>query len=205
MMLAAGSIDGAFLFENRTDIAAINHTRQSDFGKNCSNIAEDDHVLFVRKMHMTQKNAQEALAKWLYDAIEERRNSGSKAGKKISQSEVARNVGLDPSMLNKAANGSRKISAIELLKIAECLDLEIPSLAELEGRQRDKTHKTPLPSPDFSSQMNPDELTKDQVRISQVLTQVEEINQQEFNGEIPFKTYLTLVAAGLRKIEKQDN
>jgi len=156
-------------------------------------------------MHMTQKNAQEALAKWLYDAIEERRNSASKAGKKISQSEVARNVGLDPSMVNKAANGSRKISAIELLKIAECLDLEIPSLAQLEGRQSESPQRMLLPSPNFSSQMNPDELTKDQVRISQVLTQVEEINQEEFNGDIPFKTYLTLVAAGLRKIEKQDN
>lgn len=134
---------------------------------------------------MPTTTASEILSSWLRNALEEA---------ECSQSDLARAIGLTSQKVNRVLNGSRELTAEELIRISAHLNAAIPALPGAVPTQPED-----LRSPD--SKVLGDSKTQEafQRQYDRAFAAVMEIEQTEFDGEMPLEDFVAALTIGLKR------
>ncbi|MEJ8474480.1 helix-turn-helix domain-containing protein [Roseibium algae] len=175
------------LCDNRPFNAKLCKISQVTGGNNCALLVKDSSARRVHNLPMMTTTANAILSKWLDEAI-------GKAG--TNQSQLARAVGLTSQKINRMVQGSRVMTAEELIRISQFLNAPIPSLSDapdsddllLANADSDKKHLVKIGSDDqdFDHAYN------------RAWAAALEIESTEYNGDMPFEKFIEAVRIGLK-------
>lgn len=139
----------------------------------------------MHNLTMSTAKTSEILIKWLTASLK-------KEG--MNQSDLARAIGLTSQKVNRIINGSREMTAEELIRISACLNAPIPSLGDATPAQRGSRKESS--GPIETDGKTDRDFREDYDRAFAVALEIE---KSEFNGEMPLEDFVAALTIGLKR------
>lgn len=151
--------------------------------------AHDSPSHMVHKSFMTTTSKSATLAKWLDEAIE---NAGT------TQAAVGRAIGLSSQKINRMVQGTREMTAVELIELSAHLNAPIPSLSGKMPPQEASRHSSPTASDEKLSNF-------DKEAYNKAFAAALKIEEAEYGGEMPLSDFINMISIGLKNLSTRRN
>jgi len=153
----------------------------------CAFLGQDSFDKHVHNSTMSRTKTNSIIADWLTKSL-------TKAG--MTQSQLAREVGLTSQKINRTIHGSREMTAEEIIRISHVLRAPIPSLP---GSTPLHNTSSPVAPGSVSTEINDADFDK---VLDAVLRAAKKVEQDDYDGNMPIKDYVAAVTIGLKSHRK---